>query len=172
MPIIPGRKLAISSALLSSPDLSSLPPDTDFAARFGVSRIYVRKIRESLIRSGKLPNKFRQPRVGRASLTDDILQGGDISSIQAAIESKNARPMSLDERRLFLSELARLTRREEIKVQAMSALNRLESTVSTTDDLGPPDPISATEADERITALHIAREQIFGGPFKRRQLPA
>lgn len=154
-----GKGPLLESAILASPNT----PPAEIAEQFGCSRIYVQKVRERLVRAGKVPGRL-VPRRASPSRPDKEFT----AAAEAAFIAGDDVPMSLLERRIFLSRLAQSTDREEIKVQALSALNRLEANIQTTDDLGPPDPKTAVEADLRITELIVAREEVFGTHFHRR----
>lgn len=130
-------------------------PSRSVAAMFGVSLIYVRSLR-TLVRKELLAAK---PPADPFS----------IAAAEAAAEATLGRPMSLDERRIFLSDLAKVSDREEIKVQAMSSLNRLEGTIRVTDDLGPRDPMTVTEANARIRELMLAKREAFGAAYVRKK---
>lgn len=150
-----GKRAAILSHLHSHFE----DPPRSVAAMFGVSLIYVRTLR-TIVRKELLAAAAKPP--------DDPLT---IAAAEAAAEATLGRPMSLDERRIFLSDLAKISDREEIKVQAMSSLNRLEGTIRVTDDLGPRDPMTAAEANARIRELIAARKDAYGSYARKKFTP-
>ncbi|MGH2359197.1 MAG: hypothetical protein ACRDGM_01475 [bacterium] len=166
------RRAEIEAAIIAAAPSGDHARPVVIGKRLGISGSYVAFIRNQLIREGTVPpiptsrpvppefahrnGNHRYPSVAQRALVDQISQ--NISS--------GATPMSLSERRTFLSELARLTTREEIKVQALSTLNRLESSINTTDDMGPPAPLTLTDATARLTDLSRAHFEIFGEAYQ------
>jgi hypothetical protein len=153
------KRPTITSAILASPNTAP----SELARLFSCSRIYVQKIREGLVREGKIGPRLIPTQLPSRPDKDAV------AAAEAAFIEGDDIPMSLTDRRIFLKRLAHDTERDEIKVQAISALNRLEGTIQSTDDLGPSDPLTSAEADERITQLIEAREEVFRTHFHRRR---
>lgn len=181
----------IRDYLLAENAQGSSPKAREVAVLFDCSRQYVHDMRSQLIREGKLPVSPRgrggapnHERLARAEqrernkLQKKVLVAKRAAQAAAFIALKKekpteaildaldagARPMSTEEKRSFLSELAKRTHREEIKVQALSALNRLDSTLRVEDALGPRDPLSREEAAARLSKLQEALSELYPAP--------
>jgi hypothetical protein len=85
------------------------------------------------------------------------------AALDAALSDGSLKAMTTEQRRVFLSEVAKRTGRDEIKVSAVAALNRLDASLRTSDDVGPRNPLTIEEADDRIADLQRARSEVFGG---------
>lgn len=182
------KYILIRDFLLAEFARGSIPTAQEVAHTFGVSRQYVHDHRSKLIREGKLPvsprgrggapNEERlQRKAARLQRKEDLKVAAAKRSAQAAalraLKSERpteaildalevgAKPMTTEEKRSFLSELAKRTHREEIKVQALSALNRLDSTLRVEDALGPRDPLSREEAAARLSKLQEALSELY-----------
>lgn len=78
-----------------------------------------------------------------------------------ALSDGSLKAMTADQRRIFLSEVAKRTGRDEIKVSAIAALNRLDASLRTADDIGPRIPLTRDEALTRLRELRLAISDIF-----------
>lgn len=172
----------ISAFLLSELSAGRIPTAHEVAKQFGCSRVYVHQVRSKLIAQGKLPVSPR----GKGGLGDPgdrlsldldrVVRAATLKSLSDAkgpltdamtetarglfTFDPDARAMTPDERRVFYSELARKTHRQEIKVSALAALDRLDARIRAADHIGPPDPLTETEANARIAELERARADL------------
>jgi hypothetical protein len=78
-----------------------------------------------------------------------------------ALSDGSLKAMTADQRRIFLSEVAKRTGRDEIKVSAIAALNRLDASLRTADDIGPRIPLTRDEALTRLRELRLAITTLF-----------
>ncbi len=99
---------------------------------------------------GEASRPFREFREDRALFSSEL-------------ESGTLKAMTADQRRIFLSEVAKRTDRDEIKVSAIAALNRLDASLRTSDVIGPKNPLTQNEALTRLRDIRLAIEDIFGG---------
>lgn len=172
----------LETFLLSEAREGRIPTAVETAKHLGISRIYVHQVRSKLIAQGKLPPSPRgNSGVGdagaRLSLDlDRVVRDATLKSFASATKpltaaisetarelfafDPDARAMTPDERRVFYSELARKTHRQEIKVSALAALDRLDARIRAADHIGPPDPLTETEANERLAELERARADL------------
>lgn len=185
---IPRRssRVQIRLYLIAEAAEGRIPTAQDVANQFGVARTYVHRIRSELVAAGALPQSPRGRYIDKDPGTklsidlDRAVRNATIKSLSEAtapltaamadeaskihksfdLLDLNARAMTTDERRIFYSELARKTHRQEIKVSALAALDRLEARVRSDDHVGPPDPLTETEANERIAELERARADL------------
>lgn len=123
------------------------PRATDVAKEFGVTRQTVASLRGAMVREGELS---RAPRSRVAVLREEKARHGLSGSA-----------MGVEERRVFLSDLARESDREDVKVQALSAMDRLEARLGQIQAVGHGPPMTRGEAEGRLGALSEAVRRIW-----------
>lgn len=137
------------------------------ALQFDCSRAYVHRLRNELKRAGAFstsgaiafgPNGGHNPTGYNGSNP-----AAKLSRVSSSFPTSEAGAMSPSERKLFLSDLARFTDREEIKVSAISALNRLEASLRT-EEQRVRAPLTPEEAAARFTRLERAFNELFRQP--------
>jgi hypothetical protein len=164
-------RVAIADHLLSEHQAGRQPTLQQVAMEFRTNITLVSVARRELIRNGILPEP---PRASRRKKTPEEKIAANAVRLQNSVSSVPSgdaliarmlgagRAMTVDERRIFFSDLARSTDRDEIKVSALSALSRLEATLKIEQSLGPSAPRTRDEADVRISELQLARDDVFG----------
>jgi len=150
------RREEIEAYILEQQMAGMMPTGQEIADRFDVSRVLVATIRGRMVKEGRLP---RPPRAAGAL---EETQRKARKMMEKLESIGTGVPMTVEERRSFLSDLARVEPRADVKVQALSALDRLEGRLGTMQVVGHGAPLSREEAWGRVEAVNEAYRRLFG----------
>jgi len=150
------RREEIEAYILEQQAAGQMPTAQEIADRFDVSRVLVSTIRGRMVRAGKILRPPRSPEALERTQREARKLVEKMSTVGSGV------PMTVEERRSFLSDLARVEPRADVKVQALSALDRLEGRLGQMQVVGHGPPLSREEAWGRVEAVNEAYRRLFG----------
>jgi len=150
------KREEIEAYVLEQHAVGQMPTAQEIADRFDVSRMLVSTIRGRMVREGKLPRPPRSPGALEETQRKARKLMEKLETVGTGV------PMTVEERRSFLSDLARVEPRADVKVQALSALDRLEGRLGQMQVVGHGVPLTREEAWGRVEAVNEAYRRVWG----------